>query len=283
MRVSIQISLIILFVSLLTDAVSQSSLVLFNLSTVKDTLHVEGATVLARNIVGNAVFHSEQKKIVFCQKALNVFEIKALDFSSNLETTLHTTELPVSSIAITPDQQHVSFIVTSANATSLMKVSFKGGEASPIMTTTFLTYAWVDDNSLIGLEAGNPNVLKLLTIRPKKETVVAQNVGAALHRFYTTPSVTFIHKQSFDFSTVKRIGAKDGRIAIITDIAAEQEIFTWTPSEVLISTDGKNLFSFDPKKDQDWKQVKFDGVGNGQITNLAVNASGDKLIVTTSP
>ncbi len=276
--------LLLFLVSLGTVLYSQPRIVVCDLSTQRDTLHLSQSEVLPVDVATNGVFHTTNPDILFYVSRVKAkWFLYAYDLKQHISAVIGTSDFEVSNIAMTPDQKGISVLMKHPTGkTDVVRYPYPLAPPAVIATgVNFTNYAWVDDNSMIVLSPGNPNQLKLISLRPKKETAVVQNAANVLQRFYNTPSVTFIHKQSFDFSTVKRINATDGRIAVVIDIPVEQEIFTWTPGEVIISTDGEHVYSYS-SKDADWKPVKSDGSTWKNITSLSVNATGDKLVMTIS-
>lgn len=256
------------------------STIVYDLTMRKDTLVLKNPTVLATGSTTNAVYDHTSKLLFYSTIELDKKIIRVFDGS---QSTVITSGHSYSDIAVTPDGKGISVLEqNSAGGNDLVRYPQQEGPGTVLVRAAgFSDYAWVDDNSLVVLYPGKTNELRLYTIRPKKEMLIAQNTGEAIQRFFSTPSVTFIHKQSFTFSTVKRIGAKDGKIDIVIDCESEQSVFTWTPTEILISSDGTSLFSFNPIKDQDWKPVRVEGaVQLSGIKSLSVNPTGDKLAMT---
>jgi hypothetical protein len=259
------------------------STVVFDLTVRKDTLVLSNPTVVATGSSTNAVFDYTTPLLFYTTTQAGKREIRVFD---GAQTKVIASGHVYSDLAVTPDGKGVSVLQqNNSGGHDLVKYPRQEGPGMVLVPSTgFTDYAWVDDNSLIALFPGKTNELRLYTIRPKKEMLIAQNTEEAIQRFFNTPSVTFIHKQSFTFSTVKRISAKDGKIDVVIDCEPEQSLFTWTPSEILISSDGTSFFSFNPKNDQDWKPIIVEGtqrlIG---ITSLSVNSAGDKLaMVVTS-
>jgi hypothetical protein len=274
--------LFFLFVALTISVAirAQETVVVFDLRFKDGSFSISNPTVLSTGASTNVVFHPTDTLLFFSATELGNNTIKYFDTH---QTGFISGKGTYSDLAVTPDGKGLSVLQQNNTGKSdLVKYSLKEGPGVVLMpSVAFTDYAWVDDNSLIALFPGEPNQLKLLSIRPRKETTIAQSVGEVIQRFFSTPSVTFIHKQSFTFSTIKRVGAKDGKIDIVIDSNPEQSIFTWTPREVLISTDGTSLFSFNPKQDHDWKPVVVKDVPELiGISSLSVNATGDKLALT---
>jgi hypothetical protein len=271
---------IFLFLIVAGDLIAQSAVIVFDLSLRKDTLVLSNPVIVATGSSSNVVFHPTASLLFYSVDDLGKNTVRVFD---GVESRVLASGNTYSDLAVTSDGKDLSVLQrNSSGGFDLVKYPLQEGPGVVLVPSAgFTDYAWVDDNSLIALFPGKTNELRLYTIRPKKEMLIAQNIGEVIQRFFNTPSVTFIHKQSFTFSTVKRIGAKDGKIDVVIDSAPEQSAFTWTPNEILISSDGSSLFSFNPKQDQDWKPVIMkDDLKLTDITSLTVNSTGDKLALT---
>src|SRR5690606_38173712 len=200
------------------------------------------------------------------------------------DSLLINTKGSKSALTITPDKKFLSAIVTAQDEMSLVKYALEDGEATVIIPSVqFINYAWVSDNSMMVLKSGKPNSIALYTIRPKQEMRIAENVGQCLKTFFNSPSVTFVHKLSVEYSTVKRVNEKDGSIAVVTDALPEQEVFAWTPQGILIMYDGEKLVSFNENADAVWRNVIADkSVNLNNVSGMAVNPSGTKMALVVS-
>lgn len=275
----------LLFLFSASCSFGQSRLLLFNLTVKDNRPQLSNGTLVDEHLkAGEAPVFDPEKSLLYFISDGNTIERFAYD--SLTKTTVSQSGLPISRLSITPDQKFISAIQTNeAGSSGMVKFSMDGGNLSVIIpSVTFSNYAWVTDNSLIVLVPGEPSTLQLYNIRPKREMFIAKNVGQCLQRFFNTPSVSFVHKLSVDYSSIKKIKADDGRIVIITDTLPDQDVFTWTPDEKLIMTDGDKLFYYDAKPNAStWKELKIDHPKPlRKITAIAVSPAGDKVALVVS-
>jgi hypothetical protein len=260
----------------------QSQVTIFALQKNKGVFELSNGKEITSAAVDNAIFHPGGSSVFFIRRVTETYQVVRMSDEAVGDTVLMVSKYSLSSLQNCPDKKSISLIRTNENGSRDLVVLSVGGGAiqTKAEQIDFTHYAWVDDNSLVVRVPGTPNTLRLRSIRPRKETLIAQNVGEALHRFMDIPSVTFIHQQSFDFSTFKRISEKDGRIEVVVDAAAEQTVFTWTPDQVLLSQLEDQIISFDPKKDKDWKPVKTDDTFRTRtIKFMEVNPAGNKILL----
>ncbi|HYF68594.1 MAG TPA: WD40 repeat domain-containing protein [Ohtaekwangia sp.] len=275
---------LLLFLFSASCCLGQSKLLLFTLAVKDNRPQLSNGTLVDEHLKASEtpVFDPKKPSLYFISEG---DAIVGFDYDSLKKTTLTKSGVPISRLSITVDQKFISAIQTDqVGSSALVKFSLDGGDQTAIIPSiTFSNYAWVTDNSLIVLVPGEPNTLQLYNIRPKRGMIIAKNVGQCIQRFFNTPSVSFVHKLSVDYSSIKRIKADDGRIVIITDTLPDQEVFAWTPEERLIMTDGDKLFYYDRNRSSSWKEISVDHpTPLGKITGIAVSPAGDKIALAVS-
>jgi hypothetical protein len=75
-----------------------------------------------------------------------------------------------------------------------------------------------------------------------------------------------------------------GAVNLIVATLPGQDHLTWLKNNILLMSDGQQLFSFQVGVDLKWKEVKMEGVGllYKNITRLATDADNKKLAIVVA-
>lgn len=130
----------------------------------------------------------------------------------------------------------------------------------------------------------NRNTLHLYNLLTKEDNIIADNPGRSLHRIPGTNAISFVHKISKEEWLIKRYNRETKEISTITAALPGREDIAWLNKEILMSSDGSQLFFFDLRSNNGWQLVQM---GNRNlpikgISRLAVNSKNTKLAVVVS-
>jgi len=213
-------------------------------------------------------------------------DIKSYNYHNGESKQVTQTQEREYSPTLTPDQSGLSCIIQRDNgAQDLGKYSLEGGDPYVIVDSLIIGYhVWVD-NSHLGLFVlganGAPNTLHFMRLPTKEDTVIAQNIGRALHRVPDERAISFVHKVAEGDWQIRKFNIENMSIATIASTMPGREDICWTPDKKIISSDGTKLFFLDPKEGGSWKEVTVESGTQPLkgVTRLAVNKKGDKLAV----
>lgn len=209
-------------------------------------------------------------------------DILVYNYASNETQKLTNTPEREYSPTVTPDKKFISCIIQRDNgAQDLGKYPIDGGNAEIIIDNLTVGYhVWRDDNTLFLFVLGQPNTLHEYSVADKTDKIISQNIGRSLHRVLGTTNISFVDKDSAEW-TIKKIKRKDGTIETVGKTLPGREDLTWTPGGKIIMSDGVKLFYWMPGKSKDWTPIYFpDGLSG--ITRLTVNAKGNKIAVVAN-
>ena len=145
----------------------------------------------------------------------------------------------ITSLQLFPDEKHFSFLTENTKGPKdLINLSIDGRIHKEIRSgLSWESFIWIDDNSLLYLESGEPNTLNLMTMRPIRQSLIAKNISATLVRVSTPLSLYFVHKLSVDTWSLKKVGT-DGSIRIIADTLPEADVFCVAGNTIYLESEG---------------------------------------------
>lgn len=213
-------------------------------------------------------------------------DIKSYNYKTGESTQVTTTPEREYSPTLTPDRTGLSCIIQRDNgAQDLGRYPLDGGEPYVIVDSLMVGYHVWADNSHLGLfilgANGAPNTLHYMRLPTKEDTVVAENIGRALHRVPDERAISFVHKVSQNDWQIRKLNTENMTISTIAATLPGREDICWTDDKKIISSDGTKLFFLDPKEGGQWKEVTLESGGQvlKGVTRLAISGEGNKLAV----
>ena len=175
-----------------------------------------------------------------------------------------------------PDSAHFSAILLEADGTQLLwKYSLDGSDASVLVPDLKIGYhCYLADHLMAAFVLGEPHKLFLIDLSKQEHSVIAENIGRALHKIPGSHLLSYVDKTSEPW-TIKSYDWKTQTTTTLTNCLAGSEDLTWTPHGMLMAQDAQ-LFKWTEKGDwsllADLSELNVKG-----ITRLAVNSKGDKI------
>jgi len=212
-------------------------------------------------------------------------DIKAYNFKTDQTKAITVTQEREYSPTLTPDKKFISCIIQRDNkAQDLGKYPVDGGESITLIDNLVVGYhSWVDDDRLILFVLGEKPTLHLYNTKTKEDKILAENIGRSLHRIPSTKNMSFVKKNSETDWTIMRLDTETLQITKVISTLLGKEDLCWTPNGRIIMSDGTKLFSIDPQKEKEWKEIIVSGdeLLKG-VTRLAMDRKGSKIAVVVA-
>jgi hypothetical protein len=217
----------------------------------------------------------------------NQMDIKVYDVKKNSTATFTNTIDNEFSPTLTPDKKFISCILQQKDQTQdLVKYPLKGGLPTALIENLSVGYhAWIDKSNLLLfiLEDSATFNLHHYNVKTKADKVVAKNIGRSLHKIPGTNAMSFIEKVSDNEWLIKKYDPSTNVITTIIKTLPKRDNLAWTTNGVIIMSDGKDIFSFQPGKSTAWTKVIIDNASLLKgITRLAVNDKNNKVAVVVA-
>lgn len=262
-----------------------TEILLFDLHLGKNTLTVkDGENISNRKGYDNQPFFDPDQPLVYYTSADSGgrTDIMTYDYVTRKTKKLTNTGEREYSPTVTPDKGFVSCIIQRDNgAQDLGKYPVKGG--NPVVLVNNLTigyHTWVDGDNIVAFVLGEPNTLRWISLKDKRDTILAENIGRSLHVIPTSGDISFVHKVSADKWLIKKIDRQTRKISTLGETIPGREDMTWTPDGRIVMSDGEKLFYLQPAG---WTEMKVRSATSLKgITRIAINGSGDKIAVVVA-
>ena len=242
-------------------------------------------------------FHPSQPLIYYTASddstRIDSSEIKVYNYQTKQTSRFTNTPDREYSPTVTPDEKFISCILQRRNgAQDLVKYPIDGGKPKVLINHLKVGYhTWASDNSLFlfVLDDSVHFSLHYYHLVNDVDTVVAENIGRGLNKIPGQNAMSFVQKISDTLSVLKKFNLGSGAVSNIIYTVKGKDQLTWLQNNVVLMSDGKQIFFYkeDPYtefKDKKWKAVTI--TGNGlklkSITRLATNPENTKLAVVVS-
>ena len=250
------------------------TLALFDVAWAGDSVSITNQDIVAGSKVADdhPLFHPTSPVLYYISRSENTSDIRSYSYDTRNDSTILRHPHTASRLHITTDNSQVTFLSRDKGEMTFHPLKPGIQPRKPLAGLSMENYCWIDDNSMLVIQSGDPNTLNLLTLRPRKIQPVVKHVGPILQR--TSHLLAFVHKLSVDSWSIKKL-TSDGRISILSETFPGAEIFA-------ISDDGKVMMAYEDKlyclaRSGDWKEVK--SFAHSQIKSIGLSATGDKLFV----
>jgi hypothetical protein len=250
------------------------TLALFDVAWATDSVLISNQDIVAGSKVADdhPLFHPTAPILYYISRSENTSDIRSYSYNTRNDSTILRHPHRASRLHITSDNGQITFLSRDNGEMILHPLKQGVQPRKPLAGLSVENYCWIDDNSMLVIQSGDPNTLNLVTLRPRKIQPVVKHVGPILQR--TSHILAFVHKLSVDSWSIKKL-TSDGRISILSETFPGAEIFA-------ISDDEKVMMAYEDKLycltgSGNWKEVK--SFAHSEIKSIGLNATGDKLFV----
>ncbi len=282
---------ILILFSLSTTAQTGSDIILFDLKMENGQVVLSNPTNITnhKGYDNQPSFHPAMPIIYYSSfDDSSRSDIKTYNYKTGKTSNLTTTREREYSPTVTPDGKFISCIIQRDNgAQDLGKYPINGGKPIVLINDLKVGYhAWASKNQLLLYVLGDSstNSLHFYNLDTKKDTIVSRKIGRSLHKIPGQNAMSFLEGVSSEFWQIKSLDVKTLTADDIVYSLRGQGDITWLKNNIIITSDGKELYFARIGTDKQWKLVSLQGVGvlfKG-ITRLATNADNTKLAVVIS-
>lgn len=215
-------------------------------------------------------------------------DIKYFDYKKNKTRNLTLTNEREYSPTLTPDGKYISCIIQRDNgAQDLGKYPVSGGKSRVFINNLTVGYhAWGDKDKLLLFVLGDSNrhSLHYYNLATREDTVITTNIGRSLHKIPGQAVMSFIQKVTDKEAVIKKIDLATGAVSDIVAAIPGIDHIAWLNRQVLVSTDGTNIYTYRTGGEGGWTRAIIEGDATmlKGVTRLAANTDGNKLAVVVS-
>jgi len=187
-----------------------------------------------------------------------------------------------------PGGEYLSFIAQYEDGKqNLERIHLLGGQREVLVDDLTVGYhTWIDNENLLLFVLGEPrHFLYHYNVKTKKNQIIANNIGRALHRIPNSNSLSFIKKIDSEHWQIRQFNNRTKGMSTIANTLKGREDLAWTNNGIILMGDGNKIFALDTKLDSGkWKEIKIFGNQDflKNISRIAINKDNSKLAVVVA-
>lgn len=117
-------------------------------------------------------------------------------------------------------------------------------------------HTWVNENEVAVYLVSEPHILKKIHIQTGEESIVGEKIGRCT-KTDTDGFIYFVQKNSETVWSLTKFDPDQKIWTTIIKMPYQSEDFDITPQGIFITAKGSRLYSYDPKKNENW-QILYD-------------------------
>ena len=278
-----------ILVGKLVNAQNGSDIYLFNFKIDKDHFSLSNA----RNITNSPGYDNQphflpdsESLLYSSDDGFGQTDVYRYYLSSRSERRLTFSPGSEYSPKITPDANFFSCIILEKNGDQyLWKYPLQGAVPQKLSTVNPIGYhCWINPDLVGVFVVGEPNSLEMVNLGTDKADRITQSPGTTLVMIPGQEGLmSYVDLSSENSWSIKSYDPVTKESKEIIKTIKKSQYYTWTPSGILLTGDGKRLYKFDPQSDTDWVELaNLTDYGIGDFTRLAVSPDGTLLAVVVS-
>jgi len=213
-------------------------------------------------------------------------DIYKYNISAHSERRLTFTPHSEYSPTITPDGKSFSCIILERDGNQfLWKYPLHGAVPQKVSSINSVGYhCWVNSNLVSVFVVGEPNTLNLVDLTTNNSVKIASSPGTTLLMSPKAEgTLSYVDLSDEHEWQIMSLNTTSKESSQVIKTIKKFQYFTWTPSGILISGDGKRIYKFDPATDTDWVELaNLVDYGIKEFTRLTVSPDGNLLAVVVS-
>ncbi len=278
-----------LFPSLIV-AQQANEIYLFDMDVKKDKITLSNPQNITNHKgYDNQPFFHPTKPIIYytSETDSNNTDIKYYNYKTKkTEQFTHTLHLREYSPTVTPDGKYISCIIQRPNGQQdLCKYPIKNGNDSSIVLINNLKvgyHCWIDKSNLLLFILGDSSSdLHRYNIDSKKDTILANKIGRALHKIPNENAMSFVDKSNDSVWNIMSLNLSYNYIQYIASTIKQNEDLVWLNNGSRLLSDGRNIYFYRKwmKPPRGYVTMECDTTMLKKTTRIAVNAKNNKVAI----
>lgn len=276
------IFVLLVFISSVSYAQTNTEVYLFNLKNTNGTFEVETGKNISNNLGYDSQPHFySNKSIVFSSTRNKQTDIAKYDIELGKIVFINDTpnggEYSPQRI---PKSKNISAVrLDNDGLQRFYKYDIKTGKSEEIISDLKVAYPmWYHKNLAVTVVIVENDLDLIVTnLKTKTNTTIQKKVGRSLHSIPKSKFVSYISKTNNDWE-VRSLNPKTGETEKIITIQGEKEDVCWLPNGILLLAVDNTLMKFNPSSDTDWSVFHtFPKDKFNNISRIIVNKKGTLL------
>ena len=146
-------------------------------------------------------------------------------------------------------------------------------------------HEWANPETVLLFVLGSPPTLQTANVLTENSEVLAENIGRILKKIPNRDAWSFVQKTDQNEGWISSVTTESGQIEPLVRTLNEDGFHAWTSEGVLLGSQGKELYQWNPSLEDNWRRIADLSYLSGPISRIAIspNSSTIAVVVDAGP
>ena len=140
-------------------------------------------------------------------------------------------------------------------------------------------HEWANPEKVLLFVLGSPPTLQTANVLTGNSEVLTENIGRILKKIPNRDAWSFVQKNDQNEGWISSVTTESGQIEPLIRTLNEDGFHAWTSEGVLLGSQGKELYQWNPSLEDDWRKIAALSYLSGPISRMAISPNGNTIAV----
>ena len=140
-------------------------------------------------------------------------------------------------------------------------------------------HEWANPETVLLFVLGSPPTLQTANVLTENSEVLAENIGRILKKIPNRDAWSFIQKTDQNEVWISSVTTESGQIEPLVRTLNEDGFHAWTSEGVLLGSQGKELYQWNPSLEDNWRKIADLSYLSGPISRIAISPNSSTIAV----
>ena len=140
-------------------------------------------------------------------------------------------------------------------------------------------HEWANPETVLLFVLGSPPTLQTANVLTENSEVLAENIGRILKKIPNRDAWSFVQKTDQNEGWISSVTTESGQIEPLVRTLNEDGFHAWTSEGVLLGSQGKELYQWNPSLEDNWRKIADLSYLSGPISRIAISPNSSTIAV----
>ena len=140
-------------------------------------------------------------------------------------------------------------------------------------------HEWANPETVLLFVLGSPPTLQTANVLTEHSEVLAENIGRILKKIPNRDAWSFVQKTDQNEGWISSVTTESGQIEPLVRTLNEDGFHAWTSEGVLLGSQGKELYQWNPSLEDNWRRIADLSYLSGPISRIAISPNSSTIAV----
>ena len=236
-----------------------------------------------RNVYDNQPsFTPDSRSILYTASYGNQTEIHRYYLASGRTTRITRTAESEYSPSSIPGDRALSVVRVEQDANQrLWRFTMEGMDQDLLLPNIAPVgyHEWANPETVLLFVLGSPPTLQTANVLTENSEVLAENIGRILKKIPNRDAWSFVQKTDQNEGWISSVTTESGQIEPLVRTLNEDGFHAWTSEGVLLGSQGKELYQWNPSLEDNWRKIADLSYLSGPISRIAISPNSSTIAV----